>query len=319
VVVRGGDDQRGFRGGALGEVGCLRVGVLDVACVEVVGWDGQGAFVVRAKRDRASVLVDFGDGPACAVIESERRVVAARDDAVADGVLAPSDQLDVILDACVATYLEQLDEDQQVEFKGKSKGFVRTYGFLAAILPYTDAGWEKLSIFLNFLIPKLPAPKEDDAAKGILETIDMDSYRSEKQAAMKIQVPDEIGELDPVPAGGGGLAPEPEFERLSDILKTFNEQFGNIEWTDADRIGRLITEEIPERVAADPAYINAQANSDKQNARIEHDKALGRVMGALLKDDTELFKQFTDNESFRKWLLDSVFAVTYQPSKADAA
>ncbi len=78
--------------------------------------------------------------------------------------------------------------------------------------------------------------------------------------------------------------------------------FGNIAWTDADRIQRLITEEIPAKVAADQAYQNAKANSDKQNARIEHDKALGRVMTALLKDDTELFKQFSDNESFRKWL-----------------
>ena len=51
------------------------------------------------------------------------------------------------------------------------------------------------------------------------------------------------------------------------------------------------------RVAADKAYQNARQNSDKQNARIEHDKALGRVMTAVLKDDTELFKQFMDNES----------------------
>ncbi len=56
----------------------------------------------------------------------------------------------------------QLDEDGQVEFKGKAKAFTRTYDFLASILPYTNAGWEKLSIFLNFLIPKLPAPKEED-------------------------------------------------------------------------------------------------------------------------------------------------------------
>ena len=33
---------------------------------------------------------------------------------------------------------------------------MRTHGFLATILPYTDVGWERLSIFLNFLIPKLP-------------------------------------------------------------------------------------------------------------------------------------------------------------------
>ena len=53
-------------------------------------------------------------------------------------------------------------------------------------------------------------------------------------------------------------------------------------------------------------------NNDKQNARIEHDKALARVMSAVLKDDTELFKQFSDNESFSKWLSDSIFAATYE-------
>ena len=104
---------------------------------------------------------------------------------------ADRDQLDIVLDACVATYIEELDEDGQVDFKGKAKAFVRTYGFLAAILPYTNSEWEKLSIFLNFLIPKLPAPKEEDLSKGILETIDMDSYRAEKSAAMKIQLADE--------------------------------------------------------------------------------------------------------------------------------
>lgn len=65
---------------------------------------------------------------------------------------ADRDQLDPILDACVALYKEQLDEDGQVDFKGKAKAFVRTYNFLAAILPYSNAQWEKLSIFLNFLI-----------------------------------------------------------------------------------------------------------------------------------------------------------------------
>jgi type I restriction enzyme R subunit len=52
--------------------------------------------------------------------------------------------------------------------------------------------------------------------------------------------------------------------------------------------------------------------SDKQNARIEHDKALVRVMTALLQDDTELFKQFSDNDGFRRWLTDTVFALTYE-------
>ncbi len=230
---------------------------------------------------------------------------------------ADRDRLDPILDACVAVYKEQLDEDGQVKFKGNAKAFTRTYGFLASILPYTNAEWEKLSIFLNFLVPKLPAPKEDDLSQGILEAIDMDSYRVEKKAAMKIQLQDEDAEIEPVPTTGGGRRPEPELDRLSNILKTFNDQFGNIPWTDSDRVHKLITEEIPNRVAADTAYQNAQKNSDKQNARIEHDKALARVMTAVLKDDTELFKQFSDNEGFRRWLTDMVFGLTYEGPAAE--
>lgn len=232
---------------------------------------------------------------------------------------ASREQLDPILDACVATYKEELDEDGQVEFKSSAKAFTRTYGFVSSILPYTNPEWEKLSIFLNFLVLKLPAPKEEDFSKGILETIDMDSYRVEKQAAVSIQLEGSDSEIEPVPPGGGGAKPEPEIDRLSQIIKTFNDHFGNIDWTDADRVERLITQDIPAQVLADTAYQNARKNSDKGNARIEHDKALARVMTAVLKDDTELFKQFSDNDSFRRWLSDTVFGVTYDHSEPPAA
>ncbi len=220
------------------------------------------------------------------------------------------DRLDPILDACVAVYRE-LDEDGQVDFKGRAKAFLRAYGFLATILPYTNAEWEKLSIFLTFLVPKLPAPEEDDLSKGILESIDMDSYRVEKQAVQDIQLPDEDAEIGPVPTEVGGQKPDPEMDGLSNIIREFNDRFGNIEWKDQDKIERVISEELPAKVAEDTAYRNAMANSDRQNARIEHDKALGRAMTELLADHTELFKQFSDNESFRRWLLKMNFAATY--------
>ncbi len=57
---------------------------------------------------------------------------------------ADRDRLDPILDACVASYNSELDEDGQVDFKGKAKAFARTYAFIASILPYTNANWEKL-------------------------------------------------------------------------------------------------------------------------------------------------------------------------------
>ncbi|MPZ49994.1 MAG: DEAD/DEAH box helicase [Dehalococcoidia bacterium] len=223
---------------------------------------------------------------------------------------ADRDKLDPILDACVATYNQELNEDGQVDFKGKAKAFNRAYGFLASILPYTNAGWEKLSICLTFLVPKLPAPREDDLSKGILESIDMDSYRVEKQAVQEVQLPDEEAEIDPVPMTGGGHKQEPELDSLSNILKTFNDQFGAIPWGDGDRIGKLITEDIPARVAADSAYQNAKQQDDAQNARIEHDMALQRVVNAFMQDDTQFFKEFSDNESFRKWVTEMSFALT---------
>ena len=224
---------------------------------------------------------------------------------------AERDQFDPILVACASVYEKELDEDGQVNFKGKAKSFVRTYAFLSSVLPYANAGWEKRSIFLNFLVLKLLAPQEEDLSKGILDAIDMDSYRVEKQAMRKIALPDEDAEVDPVPTGDGGYRPEPEIERLSNIIRVFNEHFGDIPWEDADRVRRLITETIPSRVAADTAFKNARRNSDKENARIEHDEALRRVMTAVMKDDTELFKQFMDNESFKKWMSETVFGLAY--------
>ena len=224
---------------------------------------------------------------------------------------AERDRLDPILDSCVAVYVNDLDEDGQVAFKGKAKAFARTYAFLSSILPWSNAGWEKRSIFLEFLVPKLPSPREEDLSRGILDAIDMDSYRVERRAMQAIVLPDKDAEVGPVPPEGTGGGGDPELDRLSNIIAAFNDLFGDITWEDGDRVRRLITEDIPSRVAGDPAFRNARENSDKENTRIEHDRALVRVMTSVMKDDTELFKQFMDNDGFKRWMSDTVFGLAY--------
>lgn len=39
-------------------------------------------------------------------------------------------------------------------------------------------------------------------------------------------------------------------------------------------------------------------------------------MNDLLADNTELYKQFSDNEGFHKWLADTVFGLTYKEDSA---
>ena len=138
----------------------------------------------------------------------------------------------------------------------------------------------------------------------------MDSYRVEKRLEQAISLADEDAEIDPVQPILGAGRPEPEMETLSQILKEFNELFGDIDWVDEDRIRQLITETIPNKVASDPAYKNALAQADLQNARIESDKALSRVMTEVMRDDAELFKQFMDNDGFKRWMQDRVFGQT---------
>ena len=136
----------------------------------------------------------------------------------------------------------------------------------------------------------------------------MDSYRVEKKAVLKIALVDDDAEIEPVPTDGGGRRPEPELDRLSNILKTFNEQFGTL-FTDTDRVVKRIREDIAPKVAADVAYKNAKENTP-HTARMAHDQALGKVMQLLLRDDTQVYKQFVENESFGRFVSDLVYEIT---------
>lgn len=222
---------------------------------------------------------------------------------------AERDRLDPLLDPCVATY-DELEMDDQIKFKSAAKSFVRTYGFLGSILPYGNVDWEKLSIFLNLLIPKLPSPREDDLSEGILSTIDLDSYRNEAREVVAIKLEDEDAEIAPVPAGKVGHIVEPELDPLSKIIMDFNDMFGNIQWNDADNAQRQILQ-IPAMVSRDEKYQNAMKNSDEQEARTESERALQKVIFSIMADNMELFKQFQDNPSFKKWLTNMVFNLTY--------
>jgi type I restriction enzyme R subunit len=91
---------------------------------------------------------------------------------------------------------------------------------------------------------------------------------------------------------------------------TFNEQFGTL-FTDADRVAKRLREDIAPKVAADGAYQNAKENTPR-TARMAHDQAPSKVMQHLLKEDTQIYKQFVENESFRRFVGDMVYQMTSQ-------
>ena len=232
-------------------------------------------------------------------------------DEFAEAFLNDTDRskLDPRLDTCVEEY-KKLDEDGQVEFKSSAKAFTRLYAFLSQVLPYGNAKWEKLSIFLNFLVNKLPAPIEEDLSRGVLEAIDMDSYRMERKAAQSISLAEENAEIDPVLPGAGGGAHEPEMDRLSNIIKEFNKTWGG-KFSDPSRVSEVLNR-MPEQVLEDQQYQNARKNSGRQNAQIELDSALRRLVTSMVRCQTELYKTYTEDGEFREWLNGEIFRETYQ-------
>jgi type I restriction enzyme R subunit len=232
---------------------------------------------------------------------------------------AERSELDAVLDRCAARYVADLDASAQARFKGGAKAFVRTYDFLGAIISFDNADWERLALFLGLLVPKLPAPTGDQAEQGLVAGVRLESYRAEKRAVAALGLAPADGEIDPVPTGSMGGERDVEKELLSRIVRSFNDQFGNVAWTDRDRVIRVITADLPDRVAASEAYQNALIYSDEENARVELAKALGEAILDLMKDDAEMFKRYSQDPVFRAWLLDTIFEHTSGRRTADAA
>lgn len=218
---------------------------------------------------------------------------------------APRPQIDAVINQCVEKYLTLSDENK-IAFKGGAKSFCRTYGFLATIIPTGEPMWEKLSHFFKLLVAKLPSPDDPDNTGEVLDQIDLESYRVEMKGNVELHEDIGIGIVDPNNPGQAHLKNPPIVERLSRIVDEFNTLWGGIPWTNRDSVWASL-KEMPVQVAKEPKFVNALEGSDEQNAKIECESAILNLVVASLKDSTELYKQFQNDQSFKLWLKNWIF------------
>ena len=190
-------------------------------------------------------------------------------------------------------------------FKSGVKSFIRTYNFIASILPIGQVEWERKVIFFEQLIHRLPTPKGEDFSQGILDSIDLESYRLEKKKTMAIILEDEDGTVEGLGIGTGRKG-QLELDSLENIIATFNDVFGNIEWKDKDNVARQI-KELPDMVMKNEKFRNALKNSDLENIKREYKTALSDVFRIIMLDNMELFGQWTNDSDFSEWLSDMIF------------
>jgi len=228
---------------------------------------------------------------------------------VSSGLLsgAPRPVLDSVIDPCVDRYKLLTDEDK-IKFKGSGKKFMRAYSFLGTILPVGNPQWELLYIFLKLLVPKLPSPDDPDLAKGIIEAIDLDSFRLQAGEEMNVLEDHGDGVLEPQQSGTANGKREPVIEQINQIIDEFNTLFGNIPWADKDRVIEQL-KTFPPHVAADEKFVNAISHAGDSAAMLESNAAVEKLVLNSMTDGIELFKQYTDDNSFKNWLNQFVFEI----------
>jgi len=229
----------------------------------------------------------------------------------------PVDQLHIILDAAAEIFRTSLTEDHQDDFRAKCKTYVRLYVFLAQIVPFVNPYLERLYLFLNHLQNKLGKQRDQDLAQGILDNIDIDSYRLQKEGEFKIQL-QQGDELMPIPTEMRGSTADPQLDYLSNIVKEFNDRFGT-QFTNEDKVKKM-TEELMQDVKGDKtamANINASlSKNDIQNAQITFTDILKDKMINHIDSNFEVFKEYNDNPEFKAFLAGQMFKILINSLRA---
>lgn len=218
---------------------------------------------------------------------------------------AEREQLDPIINQSVERF-KQLDENEQVRCKSSIKSFLRTYPFIAAVMPFKSQEWEMLNTYYMLLVHKLPVLKGEDFTEGLLEAIDFDQYRLVKGVEHKIELENTNSEIDPIPVGQPKGKSEPVMEKLSDILDEFN----GINWLNVDEAKRQL-EQLPERLQADEAFVNAVRNSNRETAMQQFSSSMMKIAVQMLNENTEFTRNYLDNPDFMNFINQRVFQTTY--------
>lgn len=208
-----------------------------------------------------------------------------------------------------------LGTELQIKFKRSARAFVRTYNFLAAILPFCDAKLERLCIFLTLLLPKLPSLSGDEIPVGLVEAVDLESYRVEAEKSMSLVLEEGDSELPSVGVEAARGEPKSEEYLLSVIVSEFNRICGNVVWNKSDDVKNPIFL-IPDKVLTDTNLQNALNNSDRDCINIEAERISNDVLEMLIDYSLELYKKFEDDIRFKEWLSNIVLRTAYLGSKA---
>lgn len=216
---------------------------------------------------------------------------------------AEAEELHPIIDAVVARFDADLDDEQRIDFKIKAKQFVKIYAQVAAIIPFNNVNWEMLHWFLKFLIPKLKVKNPDqDKLDELLNSIDLSTYGLERsRLEVKIGLDAAETELEPQnPNVRGGHFGDGDKDPLDEIVRAFNERyFAGWEATPEEQRVKFIN--IAKHVMNHADYkAQVEDNPDSQNRQLALERLIQQAISLERRRELDLYKRYASDPDFKR-------------------
>lgn len=203
----------------------------------------------------------------------------------------------------------ELQDKAKADYKIKAKQFVKIYSQMAAIMPFEIVVWEQLYWFLKFLIPKLIIiDPNQDALDELLNSVDLTTYGLERvKLSASIGLDASVTELEPQnPNPRGAHGGDTDEEPLDDIIERFNKKwFQGWEATPEEQRVKFLN--LAQRMREHPDFKEKyEQNTDTQNREIAFDKIFNEVMGKQRKNELDLYRLLSKDDSFKMAMLETL-------------
>jgi len=147
----------------------------------------------------------------------------------------PDEKFQPILNRVVEMFTRIVDESQREEFRSLTQSYLRLYGYISQIITFVDLDLERHFVFLKYLNKKLPKRSRGEDISGVMNSVNLDSFRIQKVFEGSIKLYDGDEGLPPIDAGKAHGVQEEERDLLSQIINQVNETYG-IGLTEEDKI-----------------------------------------------------------------------------------
>lgn len=210
--------------------------------------------------------------------------------------------LHAALDPAVGRFDAEPDEERQEAFRAALGQFVRLYGFVSQIMPWSDAELEKFYAYARHLRPKLPQ-RPGTGGLELDDEVALTYYRLSKTGEQQIILP--VGE-EQVLTGptevGTGKAQDDDLSPLSTIIQTLNTKFGT-DFTEADR---LLFDQVATDLSADDGLTEQARTNPIENFRLVFEPAALAALVTRMERNGAISERLMGDADFRAAAMEGV-------------